>query len=153
MTQSATATLVNSLVHSCLDYCNVLLTGMPSYNLQKLQRIQNFAARIVTKSPRRTSSLPLLKELHWLPISFRIKFKVLLLIYKSLYNLAPSYLSNMFHISKSNYNLCSQTKITLKVPKTNSALGDRSLSFAGPRLWNSLPSNLQYAPSVIIFKA
>ena len=125
---------------------------MPAYNLNRLQRVQNFAARIVTKSPRLTPSLPLLKELHWLPISFRIQFKVLLFVYKSINKLAPPYLSNLFQISKSNYNLRSQTKITLIVPRTNTSIGDRSLSVSGPRLWNSLPSFIQSAPSVQNFK-
>ena len=152
LNQTAISALVNSLVHSCLDYCNVLFTGIPAYNLIKLQRVQNYAARIVTKSHRLTPSLGLLKELHWLPVRYRIKFKVLLLVYKSLNNMAPIYLTEMFHLINSNYSLRSQNKISLKVPRTKTKFGDRSLCVIGPKLWNSLPSSIQYAPSLIIFK-
>ena len=73
--------LATALVSSCLDYCNSLLYGIADIDLARLQRIQNQLARLVTKSPSFTHSLPLLRSLHWLPVRFRILFKFNLLIF------------------------------------------------------------------------
>ena len=65
-----------ALVTSKLDYCNSLLHVIPAKDLQKLQRVENCFARVVTKVPRFSRSIPLLKSLHWLPIKFRIQVKI-----------------------------------------------------------------------------
>ena len=76
LTEDATRTLVTSCILSRLDYCNCLLKGTPNSVIQPLQKIQNFAARLVLLAPRHHHSTPLLEKLHWLPISERIKYKV-----------------------------------------------------------------------------
>ena len=65
-----------SYILSRLDYCNCLLMGTPNSVIQPLQKIQNFAARLVLLAPRHHHSTPLLEKLHWLPISERIKYNV-----------------------------------------------------------------------------
>ena len=70
LTTDATKFLVNSLVTSRLDYCNALLYGVPKTILNKLQNVQNTAARIVTRTSRFSHITPILKELHWLPIQY-----------------------------------------------------------------------------------
>jgi len=69
-------TLACSLILTRLDYCNSVLYGAPASSIQVLQRVQNDAARIVHQAPRRSHAQPLLRELHWLPIQHRIKYKV-----------------------------------------------------------------------------
>ena len=64
--------LVNSLVISRLDYCNSLLYDIPKYQRDKLQRIQNTAARMITGARSSDHITPLLKSLHWLPVEARI---------------------------------------------------------------------------------
>ena len=76
LTEDATKTLVTSYILSWLDYCNCLLMGTPNSVFQPLQKIQNFAARLVLLAPRHHHSTPLLEKLQWLPISERIKDKV-----------------------------------------------------------------------------
>ena len=76
LTEDATKTLVTSYILSQLDYCNCLLMGTPNSVIQPLQKIQNFAARLVLLAPCHHHSTPLLEKLHWLPISERIKYKV-----------------------------------------------------------------------------
>ena len=73
LTEDATKTLVTSYILSRLDYCNCLLMGTPNSVIQPLQKIQNFAARLVLLAPRHHHAAPLLEKLHWLPISERIK--------------------------------------------------------------------------------
>ena len=76
LTEDATKTLVTSYILSCLDYCNCLLMGTPNSVIQPLQKIQNFAARLVLLAHHHHHSTPLLEKLHWLPISEHIKYKV-----------------------------------------------------------------------------
>ena len=96
LSRESTECLVHAFVTSNLDYCNSLLYGLPSTHISKLQRVQNTAARLVTGSPRFGHITPILNNiLHWLPINFRIQFKVLLLTFKCLHGLAPQYLSDL----------------------------------------------------------
>jgi len=67
-------TLACSLILSMLNYCNTVLHGIARGNIQKLQRIQNSAARIVLQAPRRSHTKPLLRQLHWLPVHHRITY-------------------------------------------------------------------------------
>ena len=93
LTDSATEQLIHSLVTSRLDYCNSLLNGVPGYKLKRVQRMQNIAARIVSGCPYRDHITPVLESLHWLPVKYRILFKLLLLTYKCLNRLGPGYLT------------------------------------------------------------
>ena len=83
LTQSAAQTLACILVNSRLDYCNSLLLGAPAMSLNRLQRAQNIAARVVMDAHRRTEAKPLLRQLHWLPVRQRILFKMAVLTRKA----------------------------------------------------------------------
>ncbi|KAI4895256.1 hypothetical protein NFI96_000433 [Prochilodus magdalenae] len=87
--------LIHAFISSRIDYCNSLLTGLPKKTVKQLQLIQNAAARVLTKSKRRDHITPILKSLHWIPVCYRIDFKVLLLVYKCLNGSGPAYLSDM----------------------------------------------------------
>ena len=84
--------LVNSLVISRLDYCNSVLHGIPKYQRDKLQRIQNIAARMISGTRSTDHTTPILKNLHWLPVEARMNFKILLITYKILNGQSTSYL-------------------------------------------------------------
>ena len=87
--------LMCSFVLSRLDYCNAILKSCPKFVIQKLQKVQNRAAKLVFKSHYRDSVTPLLKELHWLPVSLRIDFKILCYAYKCFHHTAPFYLQEI----------------------------------------------------------
>ena len=91
---SAATALANSLVSSKLDYCNSLFNGISQANLNKIQRIQNTLARVVTNTSKFEHNTPILKKLHWLPIKQRIDYKLCLLTYKTLQIQQPTYLYN-----------------------------------------------------------
>ena len=153
LTMSSVEVLIHAFVSSKLDYCNSLLYGLPKSLLQKLQSVQNSAARIVTLKPKYDHITPVLIQLHWLPINFRIVFKILLLVYKSLNGFCPIYLTNLLYHRKSTRCLRSISNELLLVPSSNyKTYGDRSFSVCAPKLWNSLPYSLRKSSSLVIFK-
>ena len=93
LTLDASTALANALVSSRIDYCNCLVHSIPEVHLNKLQRIQNSLARVVTKSTRLTSTKSLQGRLHWLPIASRIDFKIATLTYKAVHLKQPSCLA------------------------------------------------------------
>ena len=88
-------TLIHAFVTSKLDYCNSLLSGLSQNQIQRLQYVQNSAARLLTGTRKYNSITPILRELHWLPVAERIHFKILLLTFKSLNGMAPFYLNEL----------------------------------------------------------
>ncbi len=109
--------LVHAFMTSRLDYCNALLGGCPACSINKLQIVQNVAARFLTRLRKYDLITPILQSLHWLPIKFRISYKILLLAYKALNDLASVYLTSLL----SHYNptrfLRAQNSGLLAVPR------------------------------------
>ena len=93
LSDSVAEMLIHSFVTSRLDYCNGVLFGIPSKYLDRLQYVQNSAARVLTRTKPWQHITPTLRQLHWLPVKFRITYKLLLLTYKCQNALAPHYLS------------------------------------------------------------
>ena len=151
--RKSTERVVHAIISSRLDYGNALLYGIPMYMLNKLQRLQNNAARLVTLSPKMCHVNPLLVDLHWLPVIERINYKVLLTVFKALNGLGPSYISELLVPYKPARSLRSSGKGLLFIPKARlKCFGDKCFSTYAPKLWNSLPLALRNAASVSIFK-
>ena len=128
LTEDATQTLVTSYVLSRLDYCNCLLMGAPNSVIQPLQKVQNFAARLILMAPRHHHSTPLLKKLHWLPISERIKYKVACMCFHAINGSGPTYLSELLHIYTPSRTLRSQIPACSKSNNTKARLTAFALS-------------------------
>ena len=143
--------LANALVSSRLDYCNSLLSGIAETDLTKLQRILNRLARVVTKSPPFTRSVPLLRSLHWLPVKYRVHFKICLLTYKALHEEQLVYLRSLIAISLPSRSLRSNRGITLSIPRIKTNTGARAFSSCASSLWNNLPLSVRSATSVATF--
>ena len=153
LSDDSTATLIHAFISCRLDYGNALLYGLPKHLIQKLQSVQNCAARLITRNNKYAHITPILKELHWLPVEQRIVFKILLLVYKSLNNLAPKYISDLLRFHDPGRNLRSVNKLLLTVPKTKQkTYGDRAFSVAAPKLWNTLPIEIKQCSTINIFK-
>ena len=95
MSLSVTKTIATALVSSSLDYCNSLLHNIAIKDITKLQHVQIFLARVVARSPRFSRSVPLLKSLHWLPVRYRIIFKICTITYQALSTKQLAYLHSM----------------------------------------------------------
>ena len=143
LTVDATKTLVCAFVLSKLDYGNSLLAGCYEYQLDKLQRVQNHAARLVLKAKKRQSSAPLLQSLHWLPIRARIKYKVSCMCYAFFSGTGPEYLSDMLKTYSNLTKLRSASdKRQLTNPKrelVSVTFGQRTFRLQGPQIWSTLP--------------
>ena len=96
----------------------------------------------------------IITSLHWLPVSYRIRFKVLLLTYKALNDLSPEYISELLNKPKYTHNLRSQSQHLLSVPKSRTVTyGDRAFSVCAPKLWNELPFQLRMSSNIQAFKS
>ena len=151
--QKSAEKLIHSLVMCRIDSCNSLLYGLPDLQISKLQRIQNTAARLVTRSRTHDHITPILQNLHWLPIRSRIAFKILVLTYHCLHGTAPAYLQDLIQQYQPARNLRSKNKHLLSAPAiTSTSYGSRSFQNAAVHLWNSLPNNVKLAKTTDLFK-
>jgi hypothetical protein len=152
LTKDLANTIACGIVNSRLDYCNSLLYGTSSKNLASLQRIQNNLARVVCNSPYRTSSKPLLKALHWLPVKERITYKIAIITYNCVTTKTPSYLSDLLQIHMPSKNMRSSGNRTLVLHRCRTATASRSFTSSAPRIWNNLPTDIRNTTSLVVFK-
>ena len=155
LTVSARKTLVHALVTSKLDFGNAALCGINGSLLHRLEMVQRAAARVVLGLRRRDqhSMTAALKRLHWLPIAFRIQFKLLTLMHGAIHANTPRYLADRVSAYVPSRSLRSADMSLLVVPRVNlERFGRRAFSCAGPSLWNSLPCVLRTQQDVERFR-
>ena len=145
ITQESMKTLVHCFIISRIDYCNSLLYGISEESLDKLQRVQNPAARLIFGLRKYDNISKYLIKLHWLPVRWRIKYKIALITYKTLNDDGPEYLRELLEISQKSLRSDKHLKLTVPKSKLKNG-GDRSFSVCAPIVWNSLPTEIKDKP-------
>ncbi len=153
LTDSAVRTLVQALVISRLDYCNSIYAGLPLKDIHRMQLAHNSAARVISRTSRRTHITPVLTALHWLPIKKRCQYKILILTFKCLHGTAPLYLRKLINWYTPARNLRSASTTSI-VPARNRTVryGKRLLGTSSATLWNILPKQIKEANNILVFK-
>ena len=146
-------TIARSIILSKLDYFNSVLSGCSDLAIDRLQKVQNSLARVVTGSNWREHITPVLIDLHWLPVKYRINYKLAVLTYSTHLSKVPNYLSELLteYVPARTLRSCVDPKLV--VPRTTSALATRAFSVSAPTVWNSLPTSLRNSDSLSAFKS
>ena len=144
-------TLMHTLVLSHLDYSNVILFGIPDSEIAKLYSIQKMAAKAILKLGYYDSATEALFKLHWLPIPYRIKHKLLCFVYKTLNDAAPNFLKELLKYRDTPYTTRAELNMELDVPFAKGP-ARKAFGVAGPDLWNTVPLDIRNASSYEIFK-
>ena len=146
-------TIVHAYITSRLDNCSALYYGLPKYLIDRLQLVQNSAARLVIASREHDHITPILRRLHWLPVRYRVILKILLLTYKALNGQTPSDIKDLLKYRNSGRVLRSSNKHLLDEPVAKlKTYCDRAYAVAAPKLWNKLPLDIRLPSSVTVFK-
>ena len=147
------------MILSHIDYCNALFYNLPEYLLHKLTKVLHSAVRFIfgfRGSALRKHMLPYLKSLHFLPVKFRIEFKIALLTHKCLHGYAPTYLKNLinFRSVSERYSLRvnDDNWLLQTLTSLNFARSQSMFSCASPKVWNSLPLSLREIETLSLFK-
>jgi len=119
--------LISAFVFSRLDYCNSILSGLPLSTIAPLQRVENATALLVRGLSRSDHVRPALKELHWLPVVYRIKFKLALVMFTIHTHQCPDYPTDSVHPYSNNDLARYRLRTNYSVPRTRAKFGDRAL--------------------------
>ena len=147
LTTDSCHSLVRALIHSRIDYCNGLMSGVSLQLLDQLDGVMRAAARLILQLPRMSSITSVIRQrLHWLDVGCRIRFKRCVLAYRCLHGTAPVYMSRYIVPVSSvagRSNLRSASSGLLCVPASKTVFGSRSFAISCPSAWNSLPSDIR----------
>ena len=149
----STKTIIQALIMSKLDYCNALLPGSSKLLLTKLQHIQNMACRIVCSLKKLDHVSQPMYNLQWLCIQERIDYKIACIMFTCHDGTAPQYLIDLLSKRQLKWKLRSSSSNVCQIKFFKTSQGyNSSFSSYSPRIWNSLPSELQHVQSFDSFR-
>ena len=126
--------LYNALVLPHFDYADTVYDSASATDLDRLQKLQTRAARILTGSSYRRSREDMFRSLGWLSLKNRRMLNKCAMMYKCLNGLAPSYLSNLFKTPRHRYS--TRNSHMLSVPSTKTTYYEKSFEVNGAIIWN-----------------
>ena len=130
------------MVGARLDYCNSILHGTSAGNLGRIQRVIKTLARVVSGARKRDHITPVLADLHWLPITSRIRFNVALQTYKTLTTKKLEYLAHLLSFQTASRSLRSNSTNRVHVDVASTSFASRAFCHVAPSVWNVLPVHL-----------
>ena len=144
-------TINNSLIQPIFDYCDVVWDDLPITSAQRLQKLQNRSARVITQQGYDIRSNELRNMLEWDNLEQRRDKHKAIMMHKTLNNLAPDYRKELFNqsYSSNNYNL---RKASLALPMPKTEFMKKSFKYSGDKLWNDLPDNVKCVSNPAHFK-
>ena len=153
--QDVTTRLVLALITTRMDYCNSVLAGLPASTLAPLQRVQNAAARLIFQLKPTDHLTASFLQLHWLPVHFRILYKLCTIMYAIHHNQCPAYIAEIV-TSTAHHSLRTGLRSSKSglytVPRLRTKFGERAFSYSGPAAWNSLPELIRCENNFPVFK-
>jgi hypothetical protein len=144
--EDVTARLVQAFITSRLDYCNSVLAGLPRSSLDRLQRVQNAAAQLIFQLGPQDHVIPSLIQLHWLPVQYRVQFKLCSFMHSIHNGRSPAYLTDIVQATSTRSTrsgLRSAGTTNYILPRLRTKFGEQAFSHAGPAAWNALPPGLR----------
>ena len=137
-----------------IDYGSISWGSISKMNIERINKLQKRAARIILKADNTTPSVEMFQKLGWMAVSQRINYDKAVLTYKALNNLTPAYISDLLTPTAiaCNRNLRSTGNGSLMLPKTKTSLYTGSFTFSAPKLWSTFPTSVKQAPSLNTFK-
>jgi len=148
--QEVTTRLMLATVICRLDYCNAALAGLPQATVAPIQRVQNSAARLIFKLSSPEHVTPCLLQLRWLPVRWRVQFKLCCIMHSVSHGTCPAYLTNIVEpagAGRSRSGLRSTSSTDYTLPQLRTKFAERAFSYAGPSAWNGLSDDLHGRPS------
>ena len=150
--KSSRLIVIQSLALSILNYCCRVWGMTTKEQLERVQKVQNFAAKIAYGGTRKYDHVtPILKKLQWIKIENKINFDICVFMYKSLNHLLPEWLFEFPSVGVAQVRPTRQSN-NLIVKRTTTDLGARALSVRGPRVWNEIPLDVKSSTSIQLFK-
>ena len=144
--------IVHSLALSVINYCSKIWGMTTKEQLERVQKVQNFAARTVFGGIGKFDHIsPVIKELRWLSVTNKIEHDICIFMYKLLHSLLPDWLFSFSIVGEIN-NRSTRQFHDLYVKRTKTDIGGRSISVKGPKLWNGIPRDVKDSTSLTVFK-
>ena len=147
-------TYYSSYILPLMDYCCIIWGRSRNHNVEQVAKLQKRAARLILRADITTSSKDMFKSLKWMSFRDRIEYHTCVMVYKTLNNLTPEYITDLLsNVSNSHsQQLRSETRNMLRIPRSHTASFDNSFSVTGPSAWNKLPIDVKSSPSLAAFK-
>ena len=146
LSMQTTDILIHAFVTSKLDHWNSLPYNVPKNVIKQLQLVQNAAGRQITCARKCDYITPILFDLHWLPVSEQVNFKILLLTFKALHQQSPTYIQDLITRYLLSRSLQSSFMLSLNPVSFNlKTYGSRAFAVSAPELWNKLPDDIRSA--------
>lgn len=151
LTTKSAIQIYDALILPHFDYCSQVWDGLYDNLSSQLQKLQNRAARAITKSTYETRSKDLLEKLKWSTLDIRRKKQKLVLTHKIMNGRAPQYLQDLFCKQEQYYQLRNNENC-LKLPKPKTEYVRRGFVYSSSKLWNELPLHVRESTSIVKFK-
>jgi hypothetical protein len=157
MDKHSSLMLMQAFILSCIDYCASLLVSVTSKQEAHMQRVLNYAVRVVERLTRNESVKLHQCTIGWLPIKQRFLHRIASLVHAAVHTGQPTTICELIKLKSSCTVSGAQTRSTddttlLHVPKTKTKIGDAAFSVIGPRAWNSIPQKIRETKSIARFK-